>query len=166
MTLQGRVQAEAFYKQTSSYTHSVFPGRFFPSALAFVQQHSAFLGLKVLCTQHLGLLGKAVLPIKSETQLNSCSLLSPAQDSSKLPCPSEESSHLLNKGKCHANNSMETNWLPCWIAAKFRLSTQKTCLGQSYTLSTRATWQLALVYMFSKTRGFWWGVDTPQKKWI
>lgn len=112
MTLQDRVQAKAFYKQTSSYTHSVFPGRFFPSALASVQQHSAFLGQKVLCTQHLGLLGKAVLPIKSETQLNSS-----AQGSSELPFPSEESSHLLDKGKRHANNSMEANWLPCWIAA-------------------------------------------------
>lgn len=160
MTLQDRVQAKAFYKQTSSYTHSVFPGRFFPSALASVQQHSAFLGQKVLCTQHLGLLGKAVLPIKSETQLNSS-----AQGSSELPFPSEESSHLLDKGKRHATTAWKRTDSRAELQPQFRLSTQKTCLGQSYTLPSRATWQLALVYMFSKTHGFWGGGDTPQKTW-
>lgn len=93
MILQDTAQVNTVCKQTSSYTQSVFPGRYFPLGLALVQQCNAFLGLiKTPACSIYGHLENLTLPIKS-AQLNTCF----PQPKAAATSPLEESSLLLDK---------------------------------------------------------------------
>lgn len=111
MTLQDRVQAKAFYKQTSSYTQCLsrqvlsLSSGICPATQCLSGPestlHAAFRAAWESCPSH--------------QVRNPAEFLSLGQQRAPLPFGGIQPSP--RQRQAPRNNSMEANWLPCWIAA-------------------------------------------------
>lgn len=161
MILQDTAQVNTVYKQTFSYTQSVFPSRYFPLGSALVQECNAFLGLiKNPACSIYGHLENLTLPIKS-TQLT------PAFLSPKQQQPPLWSNQVFSLTRPHTLWSMEVKLVLFRDYSHIEVNVPRTPgLVRATTPSPVGLPGAGIMSKCPKPTSFLGGADTSQKTWI